>query len=647
MPPPRIDPVLALSPRITLLPIVHGSGDFALAARQMLLEHAWDCLAVPLPPSFQHAVERAIDHLPAPTIVVQRAESSFSQSWTPESDADAEDDAANEALDASYVPIDPCQGVIAALRVAREERLQRAFIDLETNRYQQHTAILPDPYALKKVSLAHFAAATLPALVRPTQSQILERLTWQAHRLHQLERKHHRILALCSLVDWPWLREAYQQYQAPPHQAGEASAEPRANLPEHEDVAEPTIYQPESRNLLFLLGELPFVTGLYERARAELEEDANLSIDGVKELLLEARDRYLAEMNRRARKITPHLLRQCLKYVRNLTLLERRLTPDLYTLVMAAKQTAGDQFALHVAETARDYPYQQETPFPTIALGIDRARLPNGDVVPLVSRLPGVPVTWRSCELIKRPEKHDQRQWEMAWNPYSQCSWPPEDQAIENFRAHVFDRAKGLLGADLARTEKFTTSFQDGLDIRETLRHWYDGEIYVKVQPPSRGRLDTVIMLFESPADPRDYPYRSTWYSEFAWESTLAFFATDFREQMVGPGIGLATYGGALFIFPPLTIPDVWQDPRLDFADTLDERLVAAGCMHSQCPHVAILSALPPGAGWRRLAKRFGKKLVHLPLGQFSDATIQQLRMMHVLNGKQVRSFAAHFIRKA
>ena len=41
----------------------------------------------------------------------------------------------------------------------------------------------------------------------------------------------------------------------------------------------------------------------------------------------------------------------------NLSLLDRRLTPDLYTLIIAAQQTAGDDFALALAETARDYPH--------------------------------------------------------------------------------------------------------------------------------------------------------------------------------------------------------------------------------------------------------------------------------------------------
>jgi hypothetical protein len=203
------------------------------------------------------------------------------------------------------------------------------------------------------------------------------------------------------------------------------------------------------------------------------------------------------------------------------------------------------------------------------------------------------------------------------------------------------------MGADLARTEKFTTSIRDGIDIRDTLRHWHEGDIYVKVLPPSRGRLDCAVMLFDSPADPRTYPWRTTWFAEHEQESTLAFFATDYRRELVGPGIGLASYGGALFLFPPVAIRDIWADKRLDFVETLEERLLAAACLHSRSPHIALLSPLPPGAGWRRLARRFKKTWVHLPLGQFGDSTVAQLRMVHVLNGRHVRSYAAHFIRRA
>ncbi len=225
------------------------------------------------------------------------------------------------------------------------------------------------------------------------------------------------------------------------------------------------------------------------------------------------------------------------------------------------------------------------------------------------------------------------------------CSWPPEDDRIESFHRHVREQAKAILGADLARTEKFTTSVRDGIDIRETLRNWHTGDLYVKVVPPSRGSLEVVVFLFDLPADPQVYVNRTTWYAEHAEESTLAFYATDPMKNLVGPGIAQAQYGGALFIFPPRPIPDVWVDKRLDFTDTLEERLLAAAFLHSNDQHVAVVSPRIPPASWRRLARKFGRKIVHLPLKRFSGQLLERLRTFHVLNGKQVRSYAADFIR--
>lgn len=619
--------IFRISPRIQILPVIHGSGDFAVEVRRILLGEKFDCLAVPLPPSFQEGVESAIQFLPNPTMVVQDDSYGYTNDWRPESEHD-------DALPVfSYVPIDPCQAVIAALRFALGERMQRAFIDLETAQFEPHALTLPDPYALKTVALERFAGAVLTALPRLPEGQPTDRVVHMAARLRQLEEFHENILLVCSIDQWPWIREAYTN-QTP-------------STAEDDAVAEPKTYEPNPETLMFFCGELPFITGLYERARNELEQDDNLSVDGVKELLMTARTAYREDFGNRARKITPHSLATCMKYIRNLTLMDRRMTPDLYNIVIAAKQIVGDGYALHVAETSRTYPYRRETGLDQVTLSVDRARMPDDRIVELVSRLPGPPVVWRSCQLAPKVDKRQQQDWQMGWNPFSQCSWPPEDKLIEDFRAHVADRAKAIIGTDLAKTEKFTTSIKDGIDIRDTLRNWHTGDLYVKVLPPSRGRLDCVVTLFDSPADPRDYPWRTTWFAEHQNESTLAFFATDFHKEMVGPGIGMGIYGGAMFIFPPVSIPDIWQDPRLDFTETLEERLLAAACLHSDCPHIALLAPGPPGAGWRRLAKRFQKKFVHVPLNSFGDSTIQQLRMVHVLNGHHIRSFASDFIRKA
>lgn len=620
-----------LTDRITLFPVLHGSGDYALAARSYLLDGDWDALAVPLPPSMRRLVEEGIEELPHPSVVLQRH---FDPGFSVDSEFATEEASEEQGRKpfVAYVPIEPCEPVIACLRTAMQERMPRFYIEREQEDYVPFETPYADAFALKKASPERLAAAMLPAVERPVLPSQRRRLAFMAERLHELERERSRILAICSFPEWVWLRRAYFE---------------RATAPPDEEPLLTERFHVDPKNLLFLLGEMPFIAGLYERARREWTDDERLGVDGVKEIFIAAREAYYAEFGKRSRKITPQLLRTCLKYVRNLTLLDRRLAPDMYTIVLASQQVFGDSFALHVAETIRSYSYLREEAGPTIAWGSDACVLPDGEKRRTYSRLPRSGSAWRSIQLRRRPDRKDEERWTQRWNPFRQCSWPPEDDRIESFRASVFQRALETAGLDLARTEKFTTSVMDGIDIRDTLRHWYENQIYVKVLPPNRGFLDVAVMLFDVPADPRDYPWRSTWFAEHEEESTLAFFASDFRKKPVGPGVCQSFYGGALFIFPPIYIRDVWNDPEFDFATTLEERLLAAACHHAKAPHVAVMSESAPNAEWRRLARRYRKRLIHVPLAKFSGSTLEQLRYFHVLNGKEVRSYASRFIRDA
>ena len=129
-----------------------------------------------------------------------------------------------------------------------------------------------------------------------------------AFKLHELELDYRSILCVCSVEDWPWLRDAYQNrwpYELP---------EPLADRP--------ALHLVEPRTLYFLLCELPFLTELFEQRRAEARSDAHLSVDGIKELLLETRLRWLATRPARLRQesnwVTPQLLQMYLRYVRTL-----------------------------------------------------------------------------------------------------------------------------------------------------------------------------------------------------------------------------------------------------------------------------------------------------------------------------------------
>ena len=628
------DAVFRLSPRIEVLPILHASGDVAQEVRETLIARRFDCLAVPLPPSVHASVEAAVADLPRISLVT-----------LPEP-------AGEDAPTVNFVPVDPCQPAIMGIRVAMGEGIPRAYVDREVRIFEPLPFTAPDAYALKQVSYPSFSSALLPSLPTPARpSQQDDRITWMAFRLHELELDYESILCLCHHADWPWVREAYRErrpYVQPEPATGPASV--RAVNPS---------------SLYFVLAELPFMTQLYEQRRATVFSDRHLSIDGIKELLLETRTRWHAGREREARAlpnwVTPQLLQLYLQYVRNLALMDRRLTPDLYTLVLAAKQMAGDQFAITLLETAKSYAFQPDREEPygdgTITAGIGKLEFPDGRIVAAKNRLQGPPLHWRKLSLRPRPAPQKTGRWALQWNPFRQCSWPPEDNRIESFTGHVRDQARALLGADLARVEKFTTSIRDGLDLRESLRHWYSRsatrpkasramELYVKVIPPSRGNVEAVVFLFDTPAEADVYTWRATWYAEHEEESTLCFYATPFAEHMVGPGIAQSRYGGAFFLFPPRRIPDIWSDPRLGFAQTLEERLISAAALHSRERHIVVVSPIHPPAQWRRSAGLFNRTLVSIPLSRFSGQTVDRLRRFHVLNGQEIRSYASKFIRE-
>ena len=602
--------IFKLSDRIQFLPVIHGSGSCTREIRQRILSSDCDCLAVCLPPEFQTTVEKGIAYLP--TIGV--------------SCLDESDDTS------SYVPIDPCQPVIMGLRVAIQEGIARKFIDLSVAEYESRRFSFPDPFALKTLPYEKFCAGMLPAIKRPkADSQHDKRARWMAYQLHQLEMEHKNILLICSLLDWPWIKEAFD--------------ERRAYAKPENTFYQPTLYGIEKSSLFFALSEFPYITYLYEKNRQELRSDKDVTIDGIKEILLKARDIYLKKINIKHHNLSLQTFQILLQYVRNLTLMENRLAPDLYTLTLTAKQIGGDLLAVSLIEAARDYPFQnEESNMESLTLGIDKGMIDEGKVINMKNRLSETDEVWRTLDLKPSPEKWKKQKWKYAWDPRGQCSWPPEDEKIENLNSHVREQSKLLLSNDLARTEKFTSSVKDGIDMRDTLRNWHTGDIYVKEIPASRGTVEIVVFLFEMEPDPNRYTWLQTWYAEHKDESTLCFYATDYMSDMVGPGIGQAHYGGCMMIYPPRPINNIWTDPRLRLGETLEEKLLEAAFFHSREKHVTVVAPGPPTMTWRKIARKYQKRIIHIPMKRFSNQTIEKVRRFHVLNGKEIRSFAQRFI---
>ena len=299
----KIPELLRLGSRIAILPVIHGSGQFALTVRRWMLEESFDCVAVPLPDSFRLEVERAVLELPRPSVVFQRpnefgTSTSFEDPVKTEGDGwqmdawrgDDESDDDLEAITLSYVPIDPCQSVIMAIRAAMGEHIPRAYIDLETNSFRPYATVMPDPFVVRHVAPEKFAAAVLPNITRPPDAQTRGRMIHMAARLRELQTRYQRILFVTSVLHWPWIREAYNQlggdsdagYDSEPGQtpldpddkhasmevpqgslpeqqdsARDSRSSFSVSLPEHDQVLPPTRYAVKARTLMFLFGELP------------------------------------------------------------------------------------------------------------------------------------------------------------------------------------------------------------------------------------------------------------------------------------------------------------------------------------------------------------------------------------------------------
>ena len=162
-----------------------------------------------------------------------------------------------------------------------------------------------------------------------------------------------------------------------------------------------------------------------------------------------------------------------------------------------------------------------------------------------------------------------------------------------------------MLSEERATVEPFTASLLDGIDLRETIRNWHDGKIFVRNLQKIHGEVGSVIVIFDEDRDGR-YNYMTTWLGEHQNESDMAFYSTHPFDHLIGPGIGRAEYGGFLMSLPARRMYDVWADPDYDFAETKAERLLLAGMDYSIQKYVVYVAAKPPRSVFRNIAARFG-----------------------------------------
>jgi hypothetical protein len=315
---------------------------------------------------------------------------------------------------------------------------------------------------------------------------------------------------------------------------------------------------------------------------------------------------------------------------------------------VAGRACVSDNFAWELHRLAISYPWQTggAADLPTARIraeelwdGVRRVRL---------KRRLRKPKMRRPESILKRRRRGEAfpGEWLSGFDEGAVCSYPPEDVIVEAFGGYLRKKGKAVMAEEATRVVPFTTSVLDGIDVRETIRHWAEKRVYVRESGRVAGEIGIVVVIFEDEpeGDGERYPYSLTWLGEHGQESDMAFFATAPERAVVGPGICRVTYGGFLLSFPPGRLADVWTDSDYRFADSKAETLLLAALDYSRERVVVYAAPKPPRSIFHQIAARLDRKILHLPLGTLSPTTLKKIRVMHVLAGHAKREIAKDYV---
>lgn len=639
---------------VHVLPVLHERLEFAHLARQALEQLRPDAVVVEVPSSLSRPWIRGIQRLPAISVLLF-------------------DNAAGRTI---YLPLHPADPLAEAARTAHERGIRLVCGDLDVDGYADYRDAVPDAYALLRLGLFRFyQRVEARQRARDPLDERRERsMAFHAQRLRADGAR--RVLLLCGMHHAARIAALLRVEQAAP-----------LTPPRRRNVRLVHVH-PES--LGEVLAEIPFYVAAYEMARGGVEglpeaddeeppaqpwrrhgpfrvlsggrQDAGafevLSrcvrgslVSGpsyVDRLKLQWRLLRQTELRLAAAAPDEEVRRwqrvNLARFARNLSLASGRLIADLFDLLSAARACVSDNFAWELHRLATAYPYQQAraADLPTAHIraeqmyeGTRRIRLQRR------TRRPKRP-DWRSLLRGGRKRERFSGEWLEGFDSDAICSYPPEDIVVEDFGRYLRRRGKTALSEERARSVPFTTSVLDGIDVRETIRHWSERRIFVRELGRAPGDVGSVIVIFDE--DEERYPHCQTWLGEHDQESDMAFYCTEPGEGIVGPGICRATYGGFLLSHPPRRMADVWTDADYRMAESKAETLLLAGldyCTERILCHVA---PRPPRSILHQLAGRLGLKILHLPLGTLSPATLRRIRVMHILAGHDKRAIARDYV---
>lgn len=595
---------------VRLVPILHNRMEFAIEVRRQFEEFRPDRVAVEYPDTLGDKILQGVKRLPLLSVVYyEDKDGAF-----------------------TYLLLEPTDGQVEAVRMALSEGLPIHFVDRDTSGYPLDYSPMPDPYAVK--TIGHFLYSQAYLKVSQTHTSFPQdtlREKTMAYHLQRLNRKGERILFVGGLSHLPGLQDLLNQPQTQV-----------IGRRKREGVGLAHLHKESSQEIL---SEIPYLAADYERARSSDGLDKMDRLKIISQLINIAAKNHWKKNKEDLSRTQIRILH---KFARNYALLTGYLVPNFYQLIVAARGAADDNFAYEVWEKGGEYPWQTEEPgLPILYLKgedifLDQKRIRfHRRLKTMRRRLVPIPVK-------KKKRERYPGEWKRDFKGFSICSYPPEDVVIEGYGHYLKKKAFEIKSEENSRIEPFMCSMMEGLDIRETIRDWESGTIYVKAERPLKGKIGSVVVIFDADlakeGSEENFPWCVTWLGEHAQESDMAFYSTPAGEIMDGPGISRCQYGGFMLTYPPMRVYDIWKDPFFDFARNKPERLLMAALDYCLEKHVVYMSATPPSGWCHSMAARLGKKIIYLPIGSFSPVTLKKIRQFHVLDGHPARKYARHYI---
>lgn len=648
---------------IYIVPTFHSRIEFAKLVRRALFEVFPDVIALELPNNIRNEVLEAIERLPFLSLI------GYADTLNPKK--------------LNFIPIDPGDSIIEAIRIGLEYNVPIEFIDLSVKDYDPPPKDLPDDYSLNRIGLKTFYEkisecfeqeykskkeqlrdkVNLEEFLRDQENldkkydfieKDILREKYMASRLLETMGVYHRILFIVGMAHWEQI-EHYLEY---PEKIQDVKMDPDP----HKFIK---IYNVKGSDARYLLRELPYHAYKWLKFREkyskayleqietpqELYEVLNSyqKIDNIKNIVLKAKREYEEEFKEF---VDLHKLKTLFQYLRNITLAEQRLLPNLYHLLIASKNIVDDDFAWKVMEKAVKYPHDDESDtYETMKLSVEGGYDPNGKYIKLRRHYPYNYGKEKDIPLKKRPIEKYPGQWKREWKKgnWDIVSYPPEDIVEENYFAYVRSKAMKNLKNQRIKIEEFKSTLMDGIAIKETLRNWaFKKKIFVRNEQQVQGKVDTIVLIFdEDDGSTEKYKYKLTWWAEHDKESDMAFYATNPGDYLIGPGISHVEIGGLLSIFPARRLKQIFAAyTNYEYIDTANkaERLLKAAILYSRERYIVYIAEKPPRKFFYSLAGIKNRELVYVPLDNFSKEALNKVKHIHILAGRDKRKIAPKYI---